>query len=237
MGNKECEIERLVYDPYLVFYADLGKHDGGVFQSDDAHGHVCTATGVTWGIQGGTFNGTGDIISVADSALLSFGNGTTDVAFSVVFWAKITAATNPRFMSKGAAAKYEYTIGTDGSDHFKVQFNSGGEAVAAFLMTYVSTDVFPTGTMTMFAVTYPGDGVAANIKVYFNKIQKVGTTAKGATYTAMNDYDQPLTIGKLWNDSANYFTGTMDGIIFHKGRVLTSLEISNIYEATKGRYQ
>lgn len=41
-----------MHDPYLRFYVDLTKHDGATFMSDDAYGHLCTATSATWGLTG-----------------------------------------------------------------------------------------------------------------------------------------------------------------------------------------
>lgn len=227
----------MIYDPLLKLYLPLDRKDGTYFMSDDAHGHLCTVTGAVWSPQGRYFDGTDDIISVADSPVLSFGNGTTDVVFSASWWAKITAATNPRFFSKGGAAKYEYTVGTDGADHLLIQLQSGGSGTAGDRLKYISTATMPFGAWTMFSFVYDGTGSGTSIKAYFNTTQKAGNITDGGTYTAMNDYDQPLTIGKLWNDSANYITGYMDDLIIYRQRELTVADITRRFNETRWRFR
>lgn len=81
---KQDERFNAIYNPNLVFYADLSKHDGLTFRSDDAYGHLCTATGTTWGPQGRTFNGVDDKIrSVAFTSPLS-------PPYTIIVWAKAT---------------------------------------------------------------------------------------------------------------------------------------------------
>src|SRR3990167_10622684 len=55
----------------------------GQFLSDDAYGHLCTRTGVTWGIQGGIFDG---------DDYINCGNATSIASivsnFTVLAWVK-----------------------------------------------------------------------------------------------------------------------------------------------------
>ncbi len=71
----------MITNPNLVFHADLAKHDGSQFMSDDAQGRLCTVVGATWGNQGRLFDGN-DYISV--------GTQTPPNAITIEAWVKWT---------------------------------------------------------------------------------------------------------------------------------------------------
>lgn len=73
-GRKPFPVD--IKDPSLALYIPAWYQDsettGSTIISKDINRHSCTVTGATWGLQGRTFDGTDDIITVATSA--AFGN-------------------------------------------------------------------------------------------------------------------------------------------------------------------
>ena len=100
------EIPDFVYDPSCVLYLPLGKRDGASFISDDAYGRLATVTGATWGIQGRTFDGIDDLISIPDHASLD-----TTGSFSVGFWFKLdTVAVDQCLLSKEGGSRQQIQV-------------------------------------------------------------------------------------------------------------------------------
>ena len=88
-------------DPYLKLYLPLWKLDGTSLRSEDAHGHLATVIGATWGLQGRTFDGLDDVITIPSPAALNFGTG----AFTLEVWAKLAVVANDyrNIIRKGGA--------------------------------------------------------------------------------------------------------------------------------------
>ena len=62
-----------ILDPALRLYLPLWKLDGNSFQSKDAYGHLATVTGATKVLQGFSFDGVDDKITIPHAATLDFG--------------------------------------------------------------------------------------------------------------------------------------------------------------------
>jgi len=86
------------HDPNLVFYADLAKHDGAAFMSDDAYGYLCTVTTATWQLNGRNFvAATPDYIELAAESVMNFTSGD----FSVIARIYISTLSNHSIISRG----------------------------------------------------------------------------------------------------------------------------------------
>jgi len=217
-GSKLCEVERIVYDPSLVFYADLSRHDGGVFQSDDAYGHTCTVTDATWGIQGRTFDGTGDVINCGSATSLDIHTNIT-----VEAWVKSNSAgenAGGRIFAKGTTI-FLATIDVD-KVIFRIVVGAGNKnAISA-------EGTVPDGSFTHVAAVFNG----VNTLVYTNLTLTTGTATAGPIDDHSGD---DFLIGDAVG-SINCLDGVIGELSVYN-RALSPLEIQRNYEATKWRYQ
>lgn len=110
----------LIHDPSLVFYADLVKHDGAAFMSDDAYGHLCTVTGATWDSQGRTFDPPDDKIDCGASAALDITGPMT-----LEIWLKFTSTVTNAAIADKWGASWALTTGAS-AGVLKMYFRQGG---------------------------------------------------------------------------------------------------------------
>ena len=92
----------------------------------------------------------------------------------------------------------------------------------------IPTEAISINTWQNIVATFDG----ATAKIYLNSIQ-LGTTASATTLFSVLNND--LTIGRLDSSFGRYFPGSI-GPVFIYSRALTSSEISQNYNALKGRY-
>ena len=224
-----------ILDQSLVLYLPLYELDGASFASRDAYGHLCTVSGATWGIQGRTFDGIDDKIVIPDNPVFSFGNGLTDVAFSLLAWIKLTDASVNRFiLTKETTGLQEWSwqVLSDNTFRFCAIDNS---ALVQATRTYTFS-LF--GQWVFLGGSYNGVGgaTAANgITLYENGAVKTSTANNNASYVAMEDLTASVQIGAR-GQADTWFKGSI-GEVFVFNRSLSPLEFQNIYLATKWRYQ
>ena len=217
-GSKECEVERIVYDPSLVLYLPLWKRDGTSIQSDDAYGHTCTVTNASWGVQGRTFGGTDDVINCGSAASLDIHTNIT-----VVAWVKTASAgesAGGRIFAKGTTI-FLATIDVD-----KVIFRIVVGAVNKNAISAGGT--VPDGSFTHVAAVFNG----VNVLVYTNLTLETGTGTVGPIDDHSGD---DFLIGDAVG-SINCLDGVIGELSVYN-RALSPLEIQRNYEATKWRYQ
>lgn len=171
--------------------------------------------------------GTSSKITLADSDTLSFGNGTTDSAFSIIFNVKFNSVspTIQYFINKFNATStiQEYLFFRNG-DSFIV--NLRDDSVPAVLrITYGTT--ISTGVWYNIIFTYDGSSTQSGLKLYLNSISG-GTTGISGTYIAMENSANAVSIGKHPTATSVSFNGYMDETaIFDKE--LSAIEVAEIY--------
>ena len=219
MGKRERKAERYILSTLPVLYIS-GRRDfqGGTqqFLSDDAYGRLCTVTDATWGIQGITFNGTSDYISVAFRSL-------ANSDFSIGCWAKRTATGAFHFM---------IGLGSDAEGNYKNIY-----------LRYSNTDVILWGT-NADAPTYTPTTPISGSWVHWMFTQNATSLARVlyengkqvASNTALAAYSgtgTTLLVGqKSPNGQGQYFAGNIRGV-FGATKVLTPSEVQNIMLTTK----
>ncbi len=227
---------KIFTDPNLILSVDLAKHDGSTFMSDDQRGHLCTVTGATWEIAGRHFDTTDDLITITDNAMFSFGNGTTDIPFSIGAWVK-KAETNFGIITKwgGATADREWGLTLQNTTVYLSLFDSVA-AVQCYRASAASS--VATGVWAFILATYDGTGgaTAANgITLYVNGGGVSGTATNNAAYVAMSD---TTTTPKLAGDEVlgAFNKGYKGDVFIWRNKVLSLSEGLHIYLATKWRY-
>ena len=220
-----------VFDPGLVLYLPLYELDGSSFMSRDAYGHLCTVTGALWRHRGRWFDQTDDVITIPKTAVIDniFAGGGT-----------IMAWINPASDGEGNAGKIaEKTNGW----LWAVLSEFAGAVKARFYVWRDGNDGYwdldnrdiTLNAWTRCAVTYNSDSVNNDPIFYINGIVAASSESGTPTDVQGDDSGDDLLIG---NNAGG--TGTWDGLIggfMAKSRILTPLEMQDIYLETKWRYR
>lgn len=181
-------------------------------------------------------DGTGDYLSVADDAAFSFGNGTTDSAFTVYGFCKLNSlSTATAFFSKydvnGAAREYGIFFDTDG----RIRFRIYDESSDGYLERRTD-EVLDLNKRYFICCTYTGTAVATNLKIYLQGIQiDVATTSSGS-YTAMEDTATAPMIGAFTDTGGTIKTldGIVDNIVV-RSDAMSAADIRALYNSTYPR--
>ena len=210
------------YDPSLVFHADLAKHDGASFMSDDAYGHLCTVTsGPLWTPQGLVFDGSADKLQATSTSFSGTnGSGAKTISFWV-YTSNNTGVGNLVCCSDSVGSNWEIFRAAD--DPALSYYATGETATCSY--------DFVTNTFTFITVIIDGAGDEI---LWFANADYISTSAT-ATFGSDNG-GGVLSIGVDNAAAPTYANGTF-GALWIYNRRQTPQEIQNIYLATKGRYR
>jgi hypothetical protein len=203
----------------LRLYVPLWLYSGAKFPSVDAYHHTCTKTGVTWGLQGGTFNGTSDYVSLTNSI---FDFAAED--FAIELWLRLSAI-----------------------DRWHGVVRHGTMSSAGYSLHIISVNqlAFYTSQSGATQYTISAETYAANI-LYHVFVLRVGSTVRlfrngvEHTYSATGVHIDPATtiaaleIGR--NPSWGSDTYGLIGEVRLYNRALSLAEIQQNYNATRWRY-
>lgn len=144
-----------------------------------------------------TLDGINDCTLIADHDSLSFGDASTDSAFSISAICYMNNATTFRIMTKlndFTAGTIEYTFATD-----------SGDKLIALLFDNTSTNRISVesntnltayeGQWIQVGMSYDGSGTVAGIKLYLNGQALATTNTSQGTYVAMHNTATPVRIG------------------------------------------
>ena len=175
------------------------------------HGSLTGATWTTGGRFGGalTFNGTSNLVTVADAASLDLTTGMTQEAWvrpSALGGEWRTAIIKER---PGGLAYSLYAHGTDATNVPMAEVTIGGARTVA------GSSALPIGIWTHIATTYDG----ATLRFFVNGVQVDQRAQTGAITTSTS----PLRIGgnSVWGE---YFAGQIDEVRIYD-RALTAAEV------------
>jgi len=174
-----------------------------------------------------SFDGTNDVITITDNSVFSFGDGSTDQAFSITAWVKMIDATNFQIMNKGIFnTDGEWNFRTNSSD--KLVFALYDESVSSTHESVISSALTTYQNQWIHvAATYDGrGGTSANdgMELYINGVNDSDSRSGAGTYVAMENLAGNVTIGAGNSAFAN-------GSIAQVGiwqRQLSSSEVLNI---------
>lgn len=172
-----------------------------------------------------SFNGSTHFGTTPDADGLSFGNGTTDSAFSVVVLGNVTDTSAGRsFAGKYTANQREWNFNISASDLLRFDLfdesaddNPRCESNAA--ITHAATSLF-AGTYT--AAT--GGATAANdISLYVNGLAIASTATNPGSYTAMENGSSVVGVGARDNTGTQAFSGS-EGLVLVCQKALSASE-------------
>lgn len=230
----EAELDFL-YDPSLMLYLPLWKLDGASFRSEDAYGRLCTRTGAVWRPDGHYFYGTDDYIDVGDPLICVQNTG----IFSIWAWVKFTnhtAATFQIIMGNTGDANtrgFYFTYANNAAPLKRLEIYISNGSGVVVINSKTDAQVLTDNNWHFVAVT----GNGTNCVFYVDLIRYAGTGTIGTLSSGAST--RSLTIGANHDAAASWtsdLTGTI-GEVQAYDRILTPLEIQQIYLATKWRYK
>ncbi len=226
-----------ILDPTLALYTLLWKRDGATFMSDDQRGHLCTVTGATWGLQGRTFDGTDDVITIPTATSLDPGTG----SFSVLVWAKCTDVNCATADGDGRCI-YTKEKATDPWNGFSLFLTQATGTLHVYTRDASGNGVDTVGTGSVADNTFhlygatikPGSTTGA--KLYLDGAPH--TISSGANLSTIVDTlstTASIRIG-VFRAGTGFFKG-IGGDVIYAPRILTAGEIALFYQKTKWRYR
>jgi glucose/arabinose dehydrogenase len=199
--------------PGLIAAYAFNEGSGGTTADATGKGHTGSLVGATWTAAGKTgsavaFNGTSNLVSVADAADLDLTTGLTLEA-----WVRPTTLSGWRTIAiKEAPGGLAYALyGHDNSPWPAGTINTGGIDI-----NVPGTAALPLNTWSHLALTYDG----SNARLFVNGGQVRVVPASGA----LRNTASPLSIGgnNVWGE---WFAGQIDDLRIYN-RALTSSEIA-----------
>ena len=166
-------------------------------------------------------------IEISDSDSLSFGNGSTDSAFSVSTWVNFDDVTNSSLFSKSeASSNREYSV------HFgneKIYFALYSELSNKYIARYYDTDLTSyEGSWVHFVFTYDGSRSVNGLKIYLNNSRIDDNSLTSGTYVAMSNGTASLKLGRSFN--TKYLKGKQSNTQIWQAE-LSASEVSTLYNS------
>ena len=176
-----------------------------------------TATNITY-VSGlinncGDYNGSTSSIDLGSPSDLNFGDGVSDVPFSLSLNVKFDRKANHWLIQSRSdfSLENEYELIYEGNTNKFVMtlYSQGGTASILKLdsTTFISVD----DTWYNVILTYDGNGV---MKFYIDGVDKTGTTTEVGTYVAMNASTNEILLGKAFWATNLGIEGFMDSVRF-----------------------
>jgi len=164
---------------------------------------------------------TGDFISMPDSNDFSFGNGTTDSAFSISVIVKFDALAATTYY--GIVGKYGATGGYEWLLHIynkRLVMRCYDESLGSCYIGRTYAADLATGTWYHIVATYSGSSLSSGVKLYLDGTQVDNADSKSGSYVAMEAGAADVEIGSFAGGAYN-----LDGII-------DEVEIHNVERAS-----
>ena len=177
--------------------------------------------------EGANLNGTDEYVEVTDASNLTFGNGTTDSAFSISAMVNMNTKEFFHIAEKGtgvSANEYAFFHDSDGKMRFYV-FDADDDNSISITATSVISN--PEGRLVHMVATYDGSGTTGGVKLFADNVAVAGTPVETGTYVAMEDTATPVNIGKRASFSEQFSKGLVRDVTVFPS-VLTTTQMSQI---------
>ncbi len=175
------------------------------------------------------FNGTDDYGAAPDAADLSFGNGTVDSAFTVLWFGNAGAvASVQNLLSKTDAGQREWRLGllSDGTMTFTLWDES-----ALVNCARTSSAATNRGSWCLLAASYDGTGGATaqnGSTLYQNGAVLASSATNNASYVAMEDRTATVEVGARVSHTQDWLSGSL-GLVALTQKALTTAEHAQVW--------
>lgn len=200
---------------------DGGTHDGIAEDNTDTYS---TADESGAANKAFNLNGTDEFVTITDHDDFSFGDGSTDSAFSIAAWVNFDSSggSTQNIISKGETAQFEWRIQALNDDLllFLADVANGGSIG-------VKTDMALTDGWHFVVATYNGDGSRDGIALYVDWVKQTTVDTGAGVYVAMDNLAANVLIGAEQAGASGHWKGGLNNIaIFSKE--LTAVEIASL---------
>ena len=172
------------------------------------------------------FDGVDDYVDLGDSNDFSFGDGSTDSAFSVSMWVKLAEGTKAAFFVKDATSNQEYHIMSSGAD--KLRFRLYDNSTVGYIQSQMDAAI-STGSWVYYTFTYDGSESQTGINIYADGSLVTQTQVMSGSYTAIENTSADLKIATN-ERSLFYLNGDIDEVALFNIE-LSSSQITDIYNS------
>ena len=200
-----------------------------IYDGANWRGYVSDGIPFGKGSTSADFDGVDDYISVADSDSLSFGDGSSDSAFSLAAWVKLDSLSNIRIVTKATGSNQEYSFTANSAGNFGCALY---DAIYDNRLSFISSgSSVSTGVWTHVTFTYDGSANTSGGAVYINGNLVTTSGSVTGSYTAMHNTSASFNIG-YWNGSTwdQYLNGHLDDVAVI-AKELTADEVTAIYNS------
>jgi len=178
-------------------------------------------------------------VEIDDNASYSFGNASTDVAFSAAFWMKVDSYTyGDVLLSKwDTANKREWFISRQNFvlNVYYLNLHLYDESVDKYINAYRIVYI-PLNVWHFVVITYDGSETYEGVNVYFDGVSAGPTMGeKQAGYIAMENLSSKVAIGASYASGVldDFYNGNIDNVmIFNKE--LSASEVEGLYASGSG---
>jgi len=203
---------------------------------------VPASGGGSGGWSGNTYSlsldGTNDYVEVADSDDFSFGDGSSNSAFSYSFWVRVERSSTNVFqhlIAKGSSIRSEYLIQAMPPNSYGLNADSiyfalyPGSTSGAVVESPASS--ISLNTWHHVVCTADGTGNRSGMKIYIDGVSQTLTTSGSSSLTMINSTD-PLRFGARSSNTTpnSYLQGKMDEIALFNSE-LSSSNVTSIYNS------
>ncbi len=215
------------------FYAPLWKKQGGIFTSDDAYGHLCTAVGATWGMKGLSFPGNG-------SGYIDIGKPffATDQSGTLIIWYKfnsyIASSNLVGFaIPTSAVAADVFFIYMISSTCIEITMYNHAGTLSSDLKTPASSVSF--GVFQQLILTSDGSTTSAYINGVSQALTVINGANQGDWLGDVSSYATNIHFGNLrWNNAVDReIDGVISSIRYYSQRVFSAGDAMRDYQTTK----
>ena len=166
-----------------------------------------------------------DYFDCGDSDTFSFGNGTTDTAFSLSGWVYPDSNTRFKMLAKmDSSSQWEYQFGTNSTG--RLSFTLYSLNTSDRIQRRYNSLAVVSGVWQHWVATYDGSASPSGIKIYINGVRVDDTTSTKGSYVAMQNTTSPLKIGT--SDLSYFANGKVSNISIFNNE-LTQDDIINLY--------
>ena len=176
------------------------------------------------------FDGVDDFINCGDNDNLSFGDGSSDSAFSISSWWNMADVVSFRAINKVGTSISEYRINTLNSGLLKFTLYDNTNSNYIGLVSNSDLSSFENTWINVVA-TYDGSGSSSGLKVYVNGSILATSTNNSGSYVAMHNTSNNFLIGKSsFSGVTSTANGKIDEVAVFNSE-LSASDVTSIYNS------